>query len=221
MIGFTAQHLINHVAPKPQISQAPVEVVQKVQRMPSWTRDNFEEKINRVRMAKDEELTAHSIMIRNKTKLEYKDMFKELEVKYERDIGILQDQYEELKMIIFGKDMTISKMSSMLVDLQLLFTEIRYESKSNWSDGPSSPKNKITSQMIEDLKNLESQVHHLKEICQIYQEDTEQSKEKTIKAEREKEKQKITSDREIQKLKADIRKLDKEWHDRHRALETE
>ncbi|CAG9322761.1 unnamed protein product [Blepharisma stoltei] len=187
----------------------------------NWSIEILKEKLTRIRQAKDEELAANSIVIRNRTKNHYKDMFKELETKYTQDIGGLINEYEELKMLAFYKDKTIAQLTSMLIDLEIFFSTQRLDLKSLGTDPNKSPKENPGLQFSQEIINLSNQIENMKEVCLIYQEDTNKAKEKAKKAKEKKEKLKKFYEKEIENLKNNFEMKEKEWEEVKQRMEIE
>ena len=103
----------------------------------------------------------------------------ELESRYRRDVFVLQNDFINFKDILKEKDMIISTQIQLLSEIGLLFSEFSI-SASESKKKPSQPIDNSSEilALLNEVKNQQSQIQYLKDICEIYQSDTEKANKK-------------------------------------------
>ncbi|CAG9311284.1 unnamed protein product [Blepharisma stoltei] len=130
---------------------------------------------------------------------------------YENDFSSLE--VKELKMTLFVKEKTIKTLWMMLSELQFFITSNRLETDTteiNKNNIANEEENFRIQQFIEEIKKLNSQISILKDVCDIYQKDVDNTIKKMKEIENEKENLKESCEKEIEKLKIQFEEREKE-----------
>ena len=144
-----------------------------------WIKDFYKEKIERLRDAKAEEITSSTIITRNKIKKRYTSTIEQLESKYHRDLYILKSEFLNFRDLLKEKDSYIHDLIELLSEAGLYFSEVTISSlhvkKPPKKQSAQSPE---VISLILEVKTLQAQIVYLKDLCAIYQNDTEKANAK-------------------------------------------
>lgn len=141
-----------------------------------WSKEYFEDKMNRIRESTGPEIQRSTIKAENKVKRHYSDKLQVLRLKYITDFKELMSKFNDLRDILISKDEYIHTLIQILSDSQLLTTETAIKLlKTKKTLNNTQPDTEKTV-LIEEIFNLRDQVFSLKELCNIFQKDTDTAK---------------------------------------------
>lgn len=147
-----------------------------IQNSSEWVKSFYHDKLSRVRESKEVEITTSTIITRNKTRNTYISTIEDLKSKHSRDLYKLKSDFLLCKDILTEKDSYISEIITILGEVGLLFSEITIN---NLNFKHASAKQTLEAPeimaLITEVKNLNTQVSYLKEVCHLYQKDTEKA----------------------------------------------
>lgn len=144
-----------------------------------WIRKIYEDKLIRVREAKEAEVNSTEIITRNNLKKRYTTTIHDIEAKHRHDLLRLKKDFYFFCDLIKEKDAIIVDLLNLISEIGLHFTEssiIGLQSKKKPHE-PNTTAEDIQA-FITEIKNQKSQITYLKDICAIYQADTNKANEK-------------------------------------------
>lgn len=142
----------------------------------SWAREYFEDKIKRVNEAKGPEIERKTIKAENKVKRFYADKISSVRSKYIRDFDVLFKEFNHLKQELVLKDEYFGEIVEVLADSDLIATETMTKTLKNKNPKNSNQDLLNLQALSEEVQNLNMQVSNLKDICDIYQKDSDKAK---------------------------------------------
>jgi hypothetical protein len=142
----------------------------------TWAREYFEDKITRIREAKGPEIERKTIKAKNKVKKFYAEKLEFMRVKYITDFNLLMNEFNSLKQEMQMKDEFINQLVEILADSNLVATETMIKSMKNKKVSHRLNENLEIVALVEEVQNLRNQVFSLKDLCDIYQKDTDTAK---------------------------------------------
>ena len=142
----------------------------------------LKEKVENLRLAKDEEISANSIIVRNKAKKEFQSTIGEISYKHKDEIKRLKAECMNLKTELNKKNLMIKDLRKLMGDMQFMVTKNRIKEK-------IVEKEYIVKEPPDDhLKTIESlklQIESYKDIIESYKTAKEEAKNKQTLAENE------------------------------------
>ena len=165
-----------------------------------WNREFFEDKMNRIREATGPEIQRSTIKAENKVKRHYSDKLQVLRIKYITDFKELMARFTDLRNILTAKDEYINSLIQVISDSQLLTTVTAIKLlKTKKAVKNTQPDTEKTA-LAEEIYNLREQVFNLKELCSIYQKDTDSAKFNLERLGKEFEKSRFESEKTVKGL---------------------
>lgn len=140
-----------------------------------WTREYFEEKLNRVRESNEMQIEKSTIKAKNKVRRHYSDKLEALKHKYLTDFKTLMAEFNNLKDTLNMKDEYIHILTEILAESQSNITETMTKLMKKRKTEVDLKKNAENSVLVEEVRFLRDQVINLKELCTIYQKDTDKA----------------------------------------------
>lgn len=180
------------------------------------TKEFYDDKINRIREAKEPEIQRIEIITRNKTSKLYETQLKDMKEQYQANIKSLTNEFLQLKRLLVSKDQLINFLVQLVSELEINSSQERTLNKNS----NKHPKNSNESAHdIEDLEkialfeetiNLRSQIEYHKELASILQSETDKANAKAKTIESELQNQKFQNQTDISLLKEQLIQKDQE-----------
>ena len=170
----------------------------------TWAREYFEDKISRIREAKGPEIERKTIKAENKLKKFYSEKIEFLRVKYITDFNLLMNEFNDLKQELVVKDEYINQLVQILAESNLIATETMIKTMKNKKIAKPGPDSLELQVLAEEVQSLRGQVSNLKDLCLIYQKDTDTAKkahEDSVKAHQV---YKESSDKQVKSLQETV-----------------
>lgn len=186
-----------------------------------WIKEFYQEKIERVREAKEAEINTSAIITRNQTKKRYTVTIDELEAKYRRDLYRLKGDFMNFKELIKEKNLYISSLIELLGEVGVYFSELSITQREKKVVEPVALQNFEIESLIHEIKNQKTQNIYLKEVCAIYQVDTDKANKKAEFFQNEYVRMEKVYLEQIESLKEAGKIRENELKDRELALKKE
>jgi hypothetical protein len=167
----------------------------------------FETVINNIRLAKEVELTTQTMLVRKKTMKEVENNVEIVRSKYEDDVAEILRQNHKLKSECFTLRHKLKRASEMLKAQEYLLTISRI------LDHQEVTLHEKTDEKQDDGKIFQSQIKLLRDVCNLYMKDLEQSRSLVLELENKIKIMQEFHENEIQKLHIQMKSKEKELLD--------
>lgn len=146
--------------------------------------EKLEKQIDHIRLAKEQEIEALKIIVRNNTRKELQASVEDIIEKCQEETKNMKEGYDGLKVIITNKEKTIQQLGEYLADQAMIITEIRIDKSTDkeltiGSSVKSTDKSEV-NELKKENKLLKVQLEALREVCGSCQKDTEEYKKRMI-----------------------------------------
>ncbi|CAG9322500.1 unnamed protein product [Blepharisma stoltei] len=175
----------------------------------------LEKQIDHMRLAKEEEMEALKIIVRNNTRKELQANVEAIIEKFQEETKVMKEGYDGLKIIITNKEKTISQLGEYLSDQAVLISEFRIEkSTEKEASSPAKTSDKFeTRELKKEVKLLKVQLDALREVCASCQKDTDEFKKKMMALQEENDAMRRNHNNELETVKREAKTVEDELND--------
>ena len=142
----------------------------------------LEKSLHILRAAKRVEVQNAVLVARNKVKVTYtqremESVLTALRTEYESGLRDMQDNYADVKTILYRKDKEIERYSRMVYDQEMMLTALRLGVSSHLPRRyVKSTEAAENDELRSEVKRLTSQLESLKSLCRLYQDEADVAK---------------------------------------------
>jgi hypothetical protein len=184
------------------------------------SREYFEDKIERIRESKEEEIQATKIKISNKLKRQYESIIEKTKQKYQKKIFEYQKEVASLKSQLQLRDISINHLCSLISDMESYMINARIITSQ--ARLPIKPADSLIDEsLIYQVQVQNSQISNLKETCESYLLEIDKMNKKKSEIQENYLKKEQSLKKEIEKLQAGIKSKESELEAKTKKMQHE
>lgn len=218
-LGQLSMNLVDVISSKIDMRTVRPQIcVEKFERN---SKDYYEDKIERVRESKDEEVRQVVIKTKNLIRREFEDEIQKIREKYLKIIAELKKEVVGLKEVLQSRDISINHLCSVITEMECYVVSTRILNSHAKLPNKKSYQTPQNEQLIEQIYNLNQQVANLKETCQMYQQDIDKINKSNEEFKQKLNKKELYLKNEMEKLSLALKSKDHECEAKLKKIQIE